>query len=207
MRVSKAILPLLLTPTILLGERLHFSELEDFLLKPAAAVATAVTKILDANDILWNKINTKQVNIAIDDLRENINAIDRAKRNLQDQIKKEQINEDQLRTALNNLKPMVQGLQTTLDRFGSSINEAAGSSITGDDLRRAADDLARGKLIIIDELPDTWRRSHSVAADKMQVAIDDTQEILRALNCLQTAINTGSRPKEGCTFGNAHASP
>jgi hypothetical protein len=186
------------------GQHVHAGGEEDYFAKAAHAVAAGVTLILDANDALWKKVNTEQVNIAIDDLRDDVNMIDRKKRLLKQQMEQRTNAQSELDwNIVHDLGERIQRLSNTLNAFANSINQAAGSNILGDSFRNAAQDLASHKSSLIVSLPEVWSRSHSEAIAQLRLALNDTREIQRALSCLQDTINSGQKPKDGCSFGSA----
>jgi hypothetical protein len=179
-----------------------FSEDQQNVLSTATvAVVRAVGKIWDANAAVWSKINTVQVNIAIDNLRDKVNGLDRDKQELKGQIEQgKTTNYADLSSKISSLETSVRGLRDTLLSFANAIDQAAGSALIGDEFSSAANHLANDKLLALENVRSKWSVSHAAAASQLETAIADNNEILRALGCLQDTIKRGSKPEHGCDF-------
>jgi hypothetical protein len=163
-------------------------------------ITGTLAKIWDANQSLWNLINTQQVKIAIDNFRETALALEGEKSILKDRILNGDISDAELVEDIDSIESRLRDFQKVIRGFASAIDDAAPSASLGDELRGAASGFANAKYLDLDSVKSVWRKTGpSAAATQLQSAITDTGNIVRALDCLQDTITRGGKPAN-CDF-------
>lgn len=210
MRIGRLIVCLVISSAALSAQERRSSDPRDYMQDSAHAVMLYATAVLAADHVTWKKINTEEVNSAIDDFRSTVIAVESRKSSLREEIHNEQIDSiRQLRNSLSFIDAGVVGLANVMGRIDVKIWSAIDSNYYDRHFRKAAeelkraDDELRGNIPAFPDLPAVWSESHESAAEQLSAGTKNSEEIVRALNCVQTTIKTGKIPLEECRMSDS----